>query len=168
VRLVTRSSLEILAASKGGVLVVDEAWMFLQSSEGLAALQSLGRMGRSQNILPVFATQRVDDLLKEGVDMEGYLSRVFVLQLADEREARAALRLCRLEPTQGRINWLRTAGPRRREGDRPGRAAMGLHRDLQGRHSAVLFGPVPEDVRLAISTNPEDRQARDRDGDTPA
>lgn len=167
VRLVTRSSLEILAASKGGVLVVDEAWMFLQSSEGLAALQSLGRMGRSQNILPIFATQRVDDLLKEGVDMEGYLSRVFVLQLADEREARAALRLCRLEPTQGRINWLRTAGPRRREGDRPGRAAMGLHRDLQGRHSAVLFGPVPEDVRLAISTNPEDRQARDRDGDKP-
>lgn len=164
VRLVTRSSLEILAARKGGVLVVDEAWMFLQSSEGLAALQSLGRMGRSQNILPVFATQRVDDLLKEGVDMEGYLSRVFVLQLADEREARAALRLCRLEATEGRINWLREAGPRRGEGGRPGRAAMGLHRDLKGRHAAVLFGPVPEDVRLAISTNPEDRRIREAEG----
>jgi hypothetical protein len=166
VRLVTRSSLEILASRKGGVLVVDEAWMFLQSTEGLAALQSIGRMGRSQNILPIFATQRVDDLLREGVDMEGYLSRVFALQLADEREARAALRLCRLEPTEGRINWLRQAGPRRGEGGRPGRAAMGLHRDLQGRHAAVMFGPVPEDVRLAISTNPEDRRVRDESGET--
>jgi hypothetical protein len=166
VRLVTRSSLEILASRKGGVLVVDEAWMFLQSTEGLAALQSIGRMGRSQNILPIFATQRVDDLLREGVDMEGYLSRVFALQLADEREARAALRLCRLEPTEGRINWLRQAGPRRGEGGRTGRAAMGLHRDLQGRHAAVMFGPVPEDVRLAISTNPEDRRVRDESGET--
>lgn len=164
VRLVTRASLEILAASKGGVLIVDEAWMYLQSSEGLAALQSLGRMGRSQNILPVFATQRVDDLLREGADMEGYLSRVFALQLADEREAKAALRLVGLEATPGRINWLKQAGPRRQEGGRPGRAAMGLHRDLQGRHAAVLFGPVPEHVRLAISTNPEDRRRREEQG----
>jgi len=161
VRLVTRSSLEILAGNKGGVLIVDEAWMYLQSSEGLAALQSLGRMGRSQNILPVFATQRVDDLLREGVDMEGYLSRVFALQLADEREARAALRLVGLEATEGRIKWLRQAGPRRREDGKTGRPAMGLHRDLAGRHAAVMFGPVPEHIRLAISTNPEDRKIRD-------
>lgn len=164
VRLVTRSSLEILASRRGGVLVVDEAWMFLQSSEGLSALQSLGRMGRSQNILPIFCTQRVDDLLKEGVDMEGYISRVFALQTTDPREAAAALKLCRLEATEGRINWLRYAGPRRGEGGRPGRAAMGLHRDLRGRHAAVLFGPVPEDVRMAISTNPEDRRVREEAG----
>ena len=38
---------------------------------------------------------------------------------------------------------------------------MGLHRDLAGRHAAVMFGPVPEHIRLAISTNPEDRKIRD-------
>lgn len=161
VRLVTRSSLEILAGNKGGVLIVDEAWMYLQSSEGLAALQSLGRMGRSQNILPVFATQRVDDLLRDGADMEGYLSRVFALQLADEREARAALKLVGLDATDGRIDWLRRAGPRRRENGDRGRPAMGIHRDLAGRHAAVMFGPIPENIRLAISTNPEDRKSRE-------
>jgi hypothetical protein len=142
--------------------------MYLQSSEGLAALQSLGRMGRSQNILPVFATQRVDDLLRDGADMEGYLSRVFALQLADEREARAALKLVGLEATDGRIEWLRRAGPRRRENGDRGRPAMGIHRDLAGRHAAVMFGPIPENIRLAISTNPEDRKIRETRSDGPS
>lgn len=160
VRLVTRASMEILANASGGVIVVDEAWMYLQSSEGLAAVQSFGRLGRSKNILPIFATQRIDDLLKAGVDMEGYLSRVLVLKLSEEREAAAALKLCGLEATPGRIDWLRKAGARYDDDGNLLRGAMGLHRDLQNRHSAVLIGPVPETARLAFSTNPEDRRRR--------
>lgn len=159
VRLVTRASLEILMLSRGGMLVVDEAWTFLSYPEGLASLQQLGREGRSLNILPIFATQRVADVVSR--DMESYLSRVFCLKLTDDRDARTALELCGLEPTAERINWLKTCGPRRPDGEVPGRPAIALHRDLHDRHSAVLITPVPDALRVAISTNPEDRAARE-------
>jgi hypothetical protein len=152
VRLVTRASMEILVGSGGGVMVVDEAWTFLSSSEGLAALQQIGREGRSLNLLPIFATQRVDDLLRDGVDMEGYMSRVMVMKLTDAREARAALTLCGLEPTEDRVRWLRAAGPK------DGRPAMGLHRDLTKRHAAVYIGPVPPAAHVAYTTNPTERR----------
>lgn len=163
IRLVTRASLEILSLSRGGVLVVDEAWTFLGYAEGLSALQQLGREGRSLNILPIFATQRVADVISR--DMESYLSRVFCLKLTDERDAKVALELCGLEPTQARLNWLKSCGPRRATDDSPGRAAMALHRDLDDRHSAVMIWPVPERVMMAISTNPEDRRKRDTDSE---
>lgn len=152
VRLVTRASMEILVGSGGGVMVVDEAWTFLSSSEGLAALQQIGREGRSLNLLPIFATQRVDDLLRDGVDMEGYMSRIMVMKLTDDREARAALKLCGLEPTDDRVRWLRAAGPKN------GRPAMGLHRDLAKRHAAVYVGPIPPAAHAAFTTNPAERK----------
>lgn len=160
VRLVTRASLELLMKSRGGTLVVDEAWTFLGYSEGLAALQQLGREGRSMGVLPVFATQRIADVITR--DMEGYLSRVFCMKLSEEREAVAALQLCGLEPTPARVQWLRTCGPVRGNEEVPDRPALALHRDLANRHSAVMIGPVPDEVRLAISTNPEDRAERER------
>ena len=159
IRLVTRASLEILMLSKGGVLIVDEAWTFLGYSEGLAALTQLGREGRSLNVLPVFATQRVADVVSR--DMESYLSRVFCMRLSDERDAKVALELCGLEPTAARIAWLKNCGPRSAEGENPGRPAMALHRDLKDRHSAVMIWPIPESIRMAISTNPADREVRE-------
>ncbi len=168
VRLITRASMELLTKSgKSGMLVVDEAWTFLGYPEGLAALQQVGREGRSLGILPVFATQRIADVVSR--DMETYLSRVFCMKMTDEREARAALSLCGLEPTPSRIEWLRDAGPRRGDAETPARPAMALHRDLRNRHSAVLIGPVPESVRLAMSTNPDDRAQRQQSqtGDGP-
>jgi len=161
VRLVTRASLELLMKSKGGVLVVDEAWTFLGYPEGLASLQQLGREGRSLNILPIFATQRIADVISR--DMEGYLSRVFCLKLAEEREARAALTLCGLEPTNSRIDWLRDCGPKRATDETPERPAMAIHRDLKNRHSAVYIAPFPEDIKEMLSTNPEDRAKRESD-----
>ena len=158
-RLVTRASMEILMSTGGGTLVVDEAWTFLSSTEGLSALQRLGREGRSLNVFPIFATQRIADAISR--DMESYLSRVFCLKMADQREASAALRLCGLEPTASRLNWLRECGPKRAEGDVAARPAMALHRDLKGRHSAVVLGPIPDEVMKALSTNPEDRRDRD-------
>lgn len=158
IRLVTRAAMEILMSTGGGVLVVDEAWTFLGHAEGLAAMQQLGREGRSLNVLPIFATQRIADVISR--DMETYISRVFCMKLSEAREATAALTLCGLEPTQQRVNWLRECGPRRGEEGLPDRPALALHRDLRNRHSAVMIGPVPERVRLAISTNLDDRRNR--------
>ncbi len=159
VRLVARASLEILMRAGGGVLIVDEAWTFLGFPEGLAAMQSLGREGRSLNILPVFATQRIADIVSR--DMEGYLSRVFCLKLSDPREARAALDLCKLDATEARINWLANCGPVPATEDLPARPPRALHRDLDNRHSAVILGPTPRWVYEALTTNPAERKARE-------
>lgn len=157
-RLVTRASLEMLSLAGGGVLIVDEAWTFLSSTEGLAALTQLGREGRSLRILPIFATQRVADILNK--DMESYISRVFCLKLKDPKDAAAALELCGLEPTPSRISWLANCGPAAPSGLDQGKPAMSLHRDIKDRHSAVMIWPIPETIKLAISTNPVDRLQR--------
>lgn len=152
-RLVSRASLEILMRAGGGVLVVDEAHHFLGSAEGMATLDRIGREGRSLGLLPIFCTQRVTDLLK--VDMESFMSRVLVMKLQDKVEAAAALKLCRLEPTEARMGFLQQAGPA------AGRGALGFFRDIDDRHAVVMTGMgVPEDLRLALSTNRKDRQAR--------
>jgi len=159
VRLVTRASIEILMLSKGGVLVMDEAWTFLGYPEGLGALQQLGREGRSLGILPIFATQRVADVVSR--DMESYLSRVFCLKNSDERDATVALQLCGLEPTPARIAWLKTCGPREGTDGGPGRPAMSIHRDINDRHSAVMIWPVPQEISDAIRTDYSARQAKE-------
>jgi hypothetical protein len=167
-RLVTRASLEILVIAQGGVMIMDEAWSFLSSEEGRAAVQSLGRKGRSWNILPIFATQRVADLLQTGVDMKGFMSRVLVMKLDDEVEAAAALTLCGLEPTVQRINWLKTIGPHRRKDTGQIVPARALHRDLNNRHAAITITPVPAVVSEAFSTNPVEvakREARRAEAD---
>jgi hypothetical protein len=157
-RLVTRASMEILMRSKGGILIVDEAHHYLGSPEGLSSLQRMGREGRSLRLLPIFLTQRVSDVLK--ADMENYLSRVFVMKLTDETQAAAALKLCGLKSTPERVQFLRNAGPRKGSEGMPGRGALGFFRDIHDRHSVVMVGPVPEDVRLAFSTNPDDKAKR--------
>lgn len=155
-RLITRASMETLMAAGGGVLMVDEAHHYLNSDEGKASLQRLGREGRSLKLLPIFATQRVSDLLN--ADMESYLSRVAVLSLKDPEQASAALRLCGLEDTEERRKLLKSAAPVEPSGDMPGRPAIALMRDIHDRHAAVMVGPVPESVRAALSTNFVDRE----------
>ncbi|GAA2404279.1 hypothetical protein GCM10010191_10000 [Actinomadura vinacea] len=159
VRLVIRASLEILIANRSGVLIVDEAWTFLSQAEGLASLQRISREGRSLNILPVFLTQRIADVVTK--DLESYLSRVLVLKLNEAREAETALKLCGLAPTPQRLAEIRDFGPLPPEGDKPARWARGIFRDLAGRHAQVVLGPTPPDAAAAYSTNPEDRRQRE-------
>jgi hypothetical protein len=159
VRLVIRASLEILIANRSGVLIVDEAWTFLSQQEGLASLQRISREGRSLNILPVFLTQRIADVVTK--DLESYLSRVLVLKLNEKKEAETAVSLCGLQPTPGRLAEIRDFGPLPPEGDRPARWARGIFRDLAGQHAQVVLGPTPPDAAAAYSTNPQDRRKRE-------
>lgn len=157
VNLVTKAALEILIANKGGVLVLDEAWTFLSQPEALAALSRISREGRSLNIVPVFLTQRIKDVISR--DLEGFMSRVLVLKLNEADEAKAAIRICGLEPTKDRLALLREAGPKPpdREKGTPAVWAQGLFRDLKFRHSWVALGPTPQEAMDAWSTNPEDK-----------
>jgi hypothetical protein len=161
IRLISRASLELLARAGGGLFIMDEAWTLLGSTEGQQVIDELVREGRSRKITPIFATQKPSDLLREGIDLEGFISRVFAMKLTDPNEARAALRICGLDSSDARISWLRDAGPRSQQGDVPGRAALALHRDLENRHAAILVGPVPPAAYLAWTTNPDEAAARD-------
>lgn len=160
IRLITRAAMEILVQSDGGVLVVDEAWTFLGHETGKTALQRIGREGRSLNILPIFATQRIADVIDQ--DMETYISRVLVMRMSEEREIQAALKLCGLRATPNRIEWVKNCGFKKGDPEEgiPDQLPQGIHRDLQGRHSAVLLGPTPPEAARAFSTNPEDRKRR--------
>lgn len=161
IRLIIRASLEILMQAKGGVMVVDEAWTFLGHETGKAALQRIGREGRSLGLLPIFATQRLSDVIDQ--DMESYISRVLVMQMADEKEIRASLKLCGLKATPARIAWVKECGFKKGNPELgiPDQLPSGLHRDIYNRHSAVILGPTPDAARIAFTTNPEERAARD-------
>ncbi|MYA40537.1 MAG: hypothetical protein F4Z31_02100 [Gemmatimonadetes bacterium] len=163
-RLVVRAVMEQMFAAtgpgglpQGGILIIDEAHVLMGSEEGLAIVERLGREGRSQKVLPILATQRVADVTEGGADLASYLSRVLCLKLSDRREAEAALKLLRLDPTEKRIADLANAGP---SGDQP---ALAYHRDLRGRNSLVTIGPMPEHVRALYSTASQDREARARE-----
>jgi hypothetical protein len=159
-RLVFRAATEMLlrpsgsapgaGEQRGGVLIVDEAWTFMSSREGLAALHKIGREGRSQRVLPVLATQRLADVTT--AELLSYVSRVLVLQMRDPDEARAALELCGLEPTEARLAWLADAGVVESTPTSPGRPPVGLMRDIHGRHAGLVMGPTPERHRRAWST----------------
>ena len=156
VRLITRAALEQMFTTGGGVLILDEAHVFLGSEEGRAIIQRIGREGRSQQILPILATQRISDVLAEGVDMGSYMGRVIVMKMTDETEANAALTVCGLEPTKERMDMLRIFGPVRGE-----RGAYAFYRDLKDRCSLLMIGPIPADIAQLFSTNPLDRKARE-------
>lgn len=157
VQLVCTAALESMFAAGGGVLIVDEAHVLMGSSEVARRITRLGREGRSQRILPVLATQLLADVVEGESNMVSHLSRVCVLKMRDPREAHAALRLLKLEPTEERLAWLASAGPVRGE-----RGSLGLFRDLQDRVSGFTVGPIPKSTEMLFSTNPLDREMRER------
>ena len=163
--LVTKAAIEILLVNGGGVLVLDEAWTFLQIPEALSVLDKLAREGRSQGILPVFLTQKVKDVITG--DLAGYMSRVLVLKMDDAEEAETAVEICGLEPTPERLEWLRSAGPKPPKKDADGNIleeavwATGIFSDPRKRHAAVALGPTPEAAVRAWSTNPDDVAERE-------
>ena len=168
IRLICRIALEQMLAkdtaggpARGGVLIVDEAHVFLSSQEGRSILQGLGRTGRSQGILPIMATQLLADLVAEGVDMDSYMGRTFVMKMEAPREMEAALQLCRLEDNEIRRAFLEHAGPVHGNPDpRRNHGALGYYRDLNGDVSVVQVGPIPEEIRMRFSTNLADRQKK--------
>lgn len=159
-----------------GVLFLDEAWTMLTA--GRTEVDRLGRLARSQQVLPVLLTQKTTDALSAG--LAGYVSRGFIMSIADRNEAIAALELFRLEPTEDRLaritapatigavgadvlgapNWGSFRALRDPETSKVIRGSIGLYVDLSGR-------AVPVEVRLPASflamasTNPDDIRRRE-------
>lgn len=170
-RLLTRASIEVLKRSGGGVLTVDEAWTFLSSPHAAATINGLQRKGRSLGVFLLMLTQRIADVMS--AEMEGYISRAALAKMDDEKEIVAGLKLCRVEPRPDLIEMVRTAKPSPPQpGDpargvpgQPARPAKMIFRDLKGRHGVITVEPVPERLRLMMSTNRRDIQDRNRYSD---
>jgi hypothetical protein len=155
---------------RGGVIHLDEAWVFLGA--GKAEVERLGRLARSQGVLPILYTQRVSDALN--ADLAGYISRGLILSIEDAKEARAALEMFKLEPTPERMSRI-TAKAEIGEGESVApnwnsmkalrsngkviRGSVAFYADLSGRAVPVQIVLPPWFLAMA-STNPEDIRRR--------
>lgn len=158
---------------RGGAIHLDEAWVFL--SAGKTEVERLGRLARSQNVLPELYTQRASDPLEAG--LAGYISRGLILPIEDEGEAKAALELFKLEATPERMaritakatigqggsvapNWTSMRALRDPVTKKVIRGTIGFYIDLAGRAVPVQIKLPPAFLKLA-STNPDDIRSRE-------
>jgi len=163
-----------------GVLLLDEAWVMLTA--GRSEVDRLGRLARSQQVLPILLTQKITDALNAG--LAGYISRGFIMSITDRDEAVAALELFRLEPTEERLaritapatvgavgsgvlgspNWGSFRALRDPQTGRNVRGAIGLYVDLSGR-AVPVEAAMPSEFLAMASTNPEDIRRRQEHAD---
>jgi hypothetical protein len=161
--------------NREGVLILDEAWTMLTA--GRTEVDRLGRLARSQQVLPILLTQKTTDALSAG--LAGYISRGFIMAITDRDEAVAALQLFRLEPTAERLaritapatvgavgadvlgapNWGSFRALRDPATGAVVRGAVGLYVDLAGR-AVPVEARLPEEFLRLASTNPEDVRRR--------
>lgn len=173
VRLIIFGSAAAVANKGGGTVVLDEAWIFLQS--GLGELARLARLARSQDVMPILATQKITDAV--GADFEQHLSRGLLLHMDSRTEVLAACELFGMEPTEDRIdrflaraersgtdgaamNWDSLQALIRPGEDKAVRGSVGYYCDVRRRNVPVEIKLNDDFLRLS-STRPEDIARRD-------
>jgi hypothetical protein len=128
-RLLAAYALRLCATDPGrhSVLAMDEAWALLADSQGRALLERISRLGRSQNLTPILATQ----MLGDAAELEPLVGAFFAFGVETDEEARRALTLLRLDPDD-------EAARRGLTGHRAGRCHL---RDFSGQVGQVQIEP---------------------------
>jgi hypothetical protein len=128
-RLLAAYALRLCASDSGrhSVLAMDEAWALLADSQGRALLERISRLGRSQNLTPILATQ----MLGDAAELEPLVGAFFAFGVETDDEARRALSLLRLDPDD-------ETARRRLIGHRAGRCHL---RDFSGQVGGVQVEP---------------------------
>ena len=147
-RLLAAYALRLCATdtARHAVLAMDEAWALLADTQGRALLERISRLGRSQNITPILATQ----MLADAAELEPLVGALFAFGVETEPEAIRALELLRLDPDDG-------AAIQQLLGYRAGRCYL---RDFEGRVAPVQIEP-PRWMLDELDTTParEDQPA---------
>jgi AAA-like domain len=128
-RLLAAYALRLCASdpSRHSVLAMDEAWALLADSQGRALLERISRLGRSQNLTPILATQ----MLGDAEELKPLVGAFFAFGVETDEEAARALSLLRLDPEND-------AARRRLIGHRSGRCHL---RDFSGQVGAIQIEP---------------------------
>lgn len=161
IRRVTLGSVRAMAG-RGGVLHLDEAWTVLTTGSGIT---EVGKTARSMDVLVIMYTQKGIEGENAGVD--SYVSRLMLLPMNTERDARQGLQMMGAEPTPERLRAL-TEGPELADGQ-PNwasnralidpatgqvlRGTVGLYFDLRERAVPVEIR-VPATQAKLFSTTP--------------
>ena len=140
-RLLAAYALRLCATdtTRHAVLAMDEAWALTSDAQGRAVLERISRLGRSQNITPLLATQ----MLGDAEQLEPLIGALFAFGMETEREAAKALELLRLDPDD-------EIARQRLLGYRAGRCYL---RDFDGQVAPVQIDP-PAWLLGALDTTP--------------
>jgi AAA-like domain len=125
--------------SRHKVVLLDEAWFLLSSTQGRSLLNRLVRLGRGYNATILLATQRLGDL----GDLSDLVGTYFVFGQDSDREARRALELLGCDPDPALIAHLREL---RRGGC--------LVRDLDGRVGEAQVDAAVPGLLEALDNTP--------------
>jgi hypothetical protein len=171
VRMLVYGCTRAVAAQGGGMVLLDEAWVFLQS--GLHELEKIARLARSMNTYVLLLTQKPSDA--SDANFDDHLSRVLVLHLDKREEAEAACKMARLDATPERIETILNVNSvqngtntlmylERPDPEHPSRTvvtrgSIALYSDLDRRTVATEIYLSPAFLTLA-STKPDDVRRR--------
>jgi AAA-like domain len=122
------------------IVLLDEAWFLLASTQGRLLLNRLVRLGRSMNATILLATQRLADL----GDLSELVGVYFLFGQDSIPEAERALRMVDLDPSD---TALRSRLTEYRQG-------LCLMRDLDGRVGEVQFDLVFPELLAALDNTP--------------
>jgi hypothetical protein len=142
--LVAANALRLVSGdrSRHKLVVLDEAWFLLASTQGRSLVNRFVRLGRALNVTVLLLTQKLADL----GDLSDLVGVSFVFGQDSDAEAARALDLLGLDPDdQGLIALVRSL--------RRGRCLM---RDLDGRVGLMQIDPASADLLAAFDTTPED------------
>jgi DNA helicase HerA-like ATPase len=142
--LVAAKALRLVSTNRNRhkIVLLDEAWFLLASTQGRLLLNRLVRLARAMNATILLATQRLADL----GDLSELVGVYFIFGQDSIPEAERALALLGLDPEDAALRSRLTEY-------RGGRCLM---RDLEGRVGEVQFD-VASDLLAALDTTPGGR-----------
>ncbi|MEX1142879.1 MAG: ATP-binding protein [Thermoleophilaceae bacterium] len=145
--LVAANALRLVSGdrSRHKLVVLDEAWFLLASTQGRSLVNRFVRLGRALNVTVLLLTQKLADL----GDLSDLVGVCLIFGQDSDAEAARALDLIGLDPDdQGLIALLR--------GLRQGWCLM---RDLDGRVGLMRVDPASDDLLQAFDTTPAEVSA---------
>jgi len=123
------------------IVLFDEAWALMASSQGRTLVTQLLRTGRAMNNAVYLVSQNVADLLDETV--KNNIGAKFIFRSFDQQEIANVLKFLNLEAEPENVTALRQL-----------ETGQALYQDLHGRVGIVTIDPVFDHLRRAFDTRP--------------
>ncbi len=123
------------------IVLLDEAWALMASSQGKSLVSHLLRTGRAMNNAVYLVSQNVADLLDETI--KNNIGVKFIFRSFDHQEISKVLQFLNLEPEPENVMALRQLD-----------TGQAVFQDLQGRVGVVTLDPVFPHLAKAFDTRP--------------